>query len=100
MDRYHRIRRLRAGLTALPGIALANSVADPASCRGTSGSRCSWPAPAQAPEWNKHPSLPVHNARIPAVVGMASWQIALIVVAAGLLAAALSVVAGRRRSEI
>jgi hypothetical protein len=96
MDRYHRIRRLRAGLTALPGIALAYNLADPASCRGTSGSRCSWPAPAQAPEWNKHPPLPVHNARIPTVVlGMAPWQIALI--AAALLAADLAVAAGRRR---
>jgi len=101
MNRHRRIRRLRAGLTAFPGIALAYSVADPASCRGTSGWRCSWPAPAPAPEWNKHPPLPVHNARIPPVVaGMAPWQIALIVVAGALLVAALNVVAGRRRSEI
>jgi hypothetical protein len=97
MDRYHRIRRLRADLTALPGIALAYNVADPADCRGTSGSRCSWPTPAQAPEWNKHPPLPVHGARISAVVvGMAPWQIALIA-AAALLATALVVIAGRRR---
>jgi hypothetical protein len=97
MDRYHRIRRLRASLTAVPGIALAYSVADPASCRGTSGSRCSWPAPARATEWNKHPPLPVHNARIPTiVVGTASWEIALIT-AAALLAAALAVEASLRR---
>jgi hypothetical protein len=94
MDRYNRIR---AGLTTLPGIALAYIAADPADCRGTSGSRCSWPAPAHAPQWDKHPPLPVHSARISAVVvGMAPWQIALIA-AAVLLAAALAVVGGRRR---
>jgi hypothetical protein len=97
MDRYHRIHRLRAGLTAFPGIALAYSVADPADCRGTSGPRCSWPARAQAPKWDKHLPLPVHSAKIPTVVvGMAPWQIALIA-ATALLAAALAVVAGRRR---
>jgi len=101
MDLHHRIRQFRTGLITFPGIALAYSVADPASCRGTSGSRCSWPAPAQPPEWNTHPLLPVHNARIPAVVvGMAPWQIALVVSAAVMLAAALAVVAGRRRSRI
>lgn len=97
MDRYHRIRRLRADLTALPGIALAYTVADPADCRGTSGSQCSWHATARAPEWDKHPPLPVHSARISTVVaGIAPWQIALIA-AAALLATALAVIAGRRR---
>jgi hypothetical protein len=86
VNRYYTVRRLGGGLTAFPGIALGYGIAGPADCRGTSGSRCSWPAP-----------LPVHPARISAVVaGIATWQIAVIATAA-LLATALAVVAGRRR---
>jgi hypothetical protein len=96
MDRYRRTRRLRSSMTAVPGIGFAYSVADPADCLGTSGSRCSRSVLAQAREWTTHPLLPVHNARISKVVfGIAPWHIA--VIAAALLVAAVAVVAGRRR---
>ena len=55
--------------------------------------------PPLPPGWNKHPPLPgPAHVRAALAGGMPGWQITLIVAAAGVLAAALAVLANRKRA--
>jgi hypothetical protein len=113
MNPIRHVRRLAAALAGLAGALLAFAAAPAALARP--GPPRSWqrahaslhPLP---PGWSKHPPLPLrgyyvhyvaHHGAIPlpgrtvVIGGMPGWQIALIAIGAGLLAATAAVLAYR-----
>ena len=84
-----RLRRITAGLAAVTGALLAWAAAVPAA------SAAIIPVPGDGP----YGPVPAPVVRVIAAGGMPGWQITLIAVAAGLVAATAAVVLDRARAS-
>ena len=103
IHRRHRLCRSTGILAGLAGALLASVTAVPAALASASPG---WADPVVPPDnlpplpgWDKHPSLPDPVRSHAALAGgMPAWQITIIAVGAGILAAAAAVLLARARA--